>query len=257
MTTDARSARQRAMPSRDLAVHLQRARDSERAHLARELHDELGAILTAAKLELACLRTRFGPTGSEINQRFEHLNATLNSGLALKSRIVEGLCPSSLARMGLQASLAALVRDFSQGAAIPATCTWCDVALAPPTQLAVYRLVQECLTNIGKYAGASRIEVSLLDAGRSAVVMVFDNGVGFDVARTNPGQGLAGMRQRIAACGGQLRVVSCPGKGTRIVTVVPKLQVEAGGTTCHPGEEAEPRQVARLVRSVQCDEPSP
>lgn len=243
MTTDARSARERAMPEPDLAMHLQRARDNERAHLARELHDELGAILTAAKLELACLRTQLGPTSCEINQRVEHLNATLNSGLALKSRIVEGLCPSSLARMGLEASVAALVRDFSLSAAIPATCAWCDVGLAPPTQLAVYRLVQECLTNIGKYADASRVKVSLIDAGRNAVVVVFDNGVGFDVARTQPGHGLAGMRQRIAACGGQLRVASCPGKGTRIVTVVPKLQVEAGGRTSPPGAEAKSRQV--------------
>jgi signal transduction histidine kinase len=204
-------------------LQLRRVREEERAHLARELHDELGSILTAAKLELACLKMQLGAVGSNIEQHFQHLNATLNAGLAFKNRIVEGLTPSSLDAADLGGSLDRLAREFTLSAGIPVTMDHQDVALPQSTQLAIYRVVQECLTNVGRYAKADKVKVSLLDSGRNVIVVVADNGRGFEPAREQFGKhGIAGMRQRVQACGGQLRISSTPGKGTRICAVIPR-----------------------------------
>jgi len=104
--------RERTASLAELATHLQQVREQERGHLARELHDELGALLTAAKLDVARLRSRLGDDAPDTAQRLQHLVETLNRGIALKRRIIEDLRPSSLANLGLAASLEILVRDF-------------------------------------------------------------------------------------------------------------------------------------------------
>src|SRR5206468_5393526 len=99
---------------RELALHLQTVREDERSHLARELHDELGALLTAAKLDAARLKSRLGTMMTpEVRERMAHLNEALNNGIALKRRIIEDLRPSSLSNLGLAAALEILVREFS------------------------------------------------------------------------------------------------------------------------------------------------
>lgn len=207
----------------DSDLQLRRVREEERAHLARELHDELGAILTAAKLELACVKLQLGDVDGEIEKHFQHLNATLNAGLALKSRIVNGLSPSSLGAAGLGVSLDHLAREFTLSTGIQVDLVHEDVILPESTQLTVYRLVQECLTNVGRYAHADKVKVSLLDGGRHVTVVVADNGRGFDPGRYHSGKhGIAGMRERTQGCGGQLRVMSTPGNGTRICAVIPR-----------------------------------
>lgn len=211
----------------DLATHLQRIREQERALLARELHDELGAILTAAKLDVACLKARLCPASPEIDRRLQHLADVLGRGMALKSRVVEGLCPSSLANLGLAASLTNLCRDFSLSSTVGVKLSVEEVRADDPTELAVYRLVQECLTNIGKYAIASTVQVSLVDAGKDIVVEVLDNGVGFDIEQVPSSRyGLAGMRHRVQACGGRLTVTSARQQGTHIMAMLPKVIVE-------------------------------
>ena len=129
---------------RELALHLQTVREDERSHLARELHDELGALLTAAKLDAARLqlaaRARRRPRSTE---RLSHLNEALNSGIALKRRIIEDLRPSSLSNLGLVAALEILARDFSARMELPVECDLHPVSLGPSADLTVYRLVQE------------------------------------------------------------------------------------------------------------------
>ena len=108
--------RERTANLGELATHLQNVREDERGHLARELHDELGALLTAAKLDVARLKSRLGSTQPEATERLIHLTTTLNSGIALKRRIVEDLRPSSLSHLGLVASLEILAREFEERA---------------------------------------------------------------------------------------------------------------------------------------------
>ena len=215
--------RERTANLGELATHLQNVREDERGHLARELHDELGALLTAAKLDVARLKSRLGSAQPEATERLMHLTSTLNSGIALKRRIVEDLRPSSLSHLGLVASLEILAREFEERADLRITTDMETVDLGGSAQLTVYRLVQESLTNIGKYAEASQIFISLQNMNGYVTVEVRDNGKGFDLNATSPNShGLSGMRHRVEAAGGSLTVASSPLAGTKITATLPK-----------------------------------
>lgn len=206
----------------ELATHLQQVREEERGHLARELHDELGALLTAAKLDVARLKSRMGSESPDALQRLQHLTETLNSVIALKRRIIEDLRPSSLSNLGLHASLEILTREFGDRSALPVTTNLEPVELDESSQLTVYRLVQESLTNIGKYAQASQVTVSLQNYGAHISVDVHDDGKGFDTSHFGTaGHGLTGMRHRVEAAGGRLNITSSASNGTHVSAVLP------------------------------------
>lgn len=215
--------RERTANLAELATHLQNVREDERGHLARELHDELGALLTAAKLDVARLKSRLGNSQPEATERIIHLTTTLNSGIALKRRIVEDLRPSSLSHLGLVASLEILAREFEARSEITVSTDLEMVDMAGSVQLTVYRLVQESLTNMGKYAEATQAVISLQNMDGYISVDVQDNGKGFDVGGISPNShGISGMRHRVEAAGGRLTVNSTPNSGTRISAVLPK-----------------------------------
>jgi signal transduction histidine kinase len=218
-----RQVRERTATLAELATHLQQVREEERGHLARELHDELGALLTAAKLDVARLKSKLGASAPEVAQRLQHLTDTLNSGIALKRRIIEDLRPSSLANLGLVASLEILAREFAERSGVEVATSLEPVELDESSQLTVYRLVQESLTNVGKYAEARQVDVSVRNYGNHVEVEIRDDGKGFDVGgiRTST-HGIAGMRHRVEAAGGRLTLNSEPGKGTRIAAALPK-----------------------------------
>lgn len=217
--------RDRTAKLAQLATHLQEVREDERGHLARELHDELGALLTAAKLDVTRIRSRLGSSLPEANERIEHLISTLNSGIALKRRIVEDLRPSSLSHLGLVASLEILAREFADRSGIDIKTALETVELGGSAQLTVYRLVQESLTNMGKYAMATHAAITLRNTEDHVMIEVSDNGQGFDtdkVAATS--HGLAGMRHRVEAAGGKLMIESSPGQGTHIFANLSKIR---------------------------------
>lgn len=218
-----KQVRERTASLAELATHLQNVREDERGHLARELHDELGALLTAAKLDVARIKSRLAGNLPEASERLEHLTSTLNSGIALKRRIVEDLRPSSLSHLGLVASLEILAREFEERSGLTVTTDLETVELGGSAQLTVYRLVQESLTNMAKYASATQAEIRLENFDGYIAVEVRDDGKGFNAGDVNPGShGLAGMRHRVEAAGGRLTVTSAPGTGTRISAVLPK-----------------------------------
>ena len=218
-----KQVRERTASLAELATHLQNVREDERGHLARELHDELGALLTAAKLDVARLKSRLAGNLPEASERLEHLTTTLNSGIALKRRIVEDLRPSSLSHLGLVASLEILAREFEERSGLTVTTDLETVQLCGSVQLTVYRLVQESLTNMAKYADATQAEIRLENSDGYITVEVRDDGKGFAASDVSPGShGLAGMRHRVEAAGGRLTVASAPGTGTQISAVLPK-----------------------------------
>jgi signal transduction histidine kinase len=208
----------------DLTQHLQTVREDERHRLARELHDELGALLTAAKLDVARLKSRLGgEVTPEIADRLQHLSDGLNSGIALKRRIIEDLRPSSLSNLGLVSALEILVREWAQRNEIEVDAEFERVQLRAAGELTVYRLVQEALTNIAKYARASEVQVRVASQDGRVRVTVRDNGAGFDLdAPRVSAHGLLGMRYRLEAEGGQLVMESAPGKGTLIRADLPE-----------------------------------
>jgi signal transduction histidine kinase len=206
----------------ELATHLQQVREDERGHLARELHDELGSLLTAAKLDVARLKSRMDKSSPEVTERLQHLTTTLNNVIALKRQIIEDLRPSALANLGLTASLEILTSEFAQRSGIVVDALLEPVELTASMQLTVYRIVQESLTNIGKYAQAQRASVNLSQHDSQVTVEICDNGIGF-----TPGSllvkshGLTGMRHRVESVGGRFVLQSQPGSGTTVSASIP------------------------------------
>ncbi len=214
----------------ELNNRLETAREDERNRLARDLHDELGSLLTSAKLDAARIKSRLAGGAPEALERLDHLVATLNSVIAVKRRIGEDLRPSALGNLGLVVTLEILAREFAEQSGVQVECDLAPVKLAPAAQMVVYRLVQEAITNITKYAKASHVWLSLSACDGRVAVSVRDDGVGFDPAATrNTAYGLVGMRFRVAAEQGTLTVVSMPGHGTSIQVSLPEAsRIEPG-----------------------------
>jgi len=206
----------------ELTHHLQTAREDERSRLARDLHDELGSLLTSAKLDAARIKSRLGDRAPEASEQLMHLVGTLNSGIELKRRIVEDLRPSSLTQLGLAVTLEILAREFEERSGATVERVFEPVKLSPSAELVVYRLLQEAITNITKYAQARHVWIQVNDGSGFVQVSVRDDGVGFDTSvPPASAYGLLGMRYRVKAEGGSMHITSWPGHGTLIEARLP------------------------------------
>ena len=206
-----------------LAQHLETAHEDERARLARDLHDELGALLTSAKLDVARIKARLGASAPEAQERLAHLVGTLNEVIALKRSITEDLRPSSLAHLGLSATLEIQAREFAERSGLGVHTDVLPVSLTPAAELIVFRLVQEAITNITKHAQARHVWVTVAPQGQRVAVSVRDDGVGFNpLVPLSASHGLIGMRFRIEAEGGTLALQSSAGNGTLIQVSLPR-----------------------------------
>lgn len=205
----------------EMATHLVRAREDERAHIARELHDEMGGLLTAIKLDFARLR-RMPGLPEKATERMLSIESRLNEGIALKRRIIENLCPSSLEQLGLVPALEILCRDLANTLVVAVHTDLQPVAVEKSADLTLYRVVQESLTNIGKYAHCQHVHVQLKQSGQRVQLTVRDDGQGFEPCRVSLGRhGILGMRVRLESHGGRLTVNSAPGQGTIVTAVLP------------------------------------
>lgn len=216
---------------RNLAGHHVNAREDERGRVARELHDEMGGLLTAMKLEIARLR-RVPEVPPLALERVAGIEQRLNEGIAVKRRIVENLRPSSLDQLGLIPALEVLCHDTGAALGITVEADLSPVDLDKNAELTAYRLVQESLTNVSKYAQARRVQVRLAQAGDRVQVRVQDDGRGFDTEAVPAGHhGLLGMRVRVESHAGHLRVHSAPGRGTCIEADLPASAAGNPGVT--------------------------
>jgi signal transduction histidine kinase len=206
----------RTQELRALAKHLQMVREDEKDHLARELHDELGALLTVAKLELQGLRKQV-ETRPDLTARVERVSSRINQVIVLKRRMVEDMRPSALSMLGLQSALQQLCRDMASAMDIPIHVDIADTRLTPESDLVIYRFFQEALTNVAKYSKASNVWVELLETDSHLKLGIRDDGVGFDTQLALAGRhGLTGMRYRMDSLGGAMTLASQPGEGTNI-----------------------------------------
>jgi len=206
---------------RELAGYLIIAREDEKAHLARELHDELGALLTAAKLHLARLRGKPFEDPA-IAAGLKVVNQHLDKGIALKRRIVEDLRPSSLETLGLTITLTNLCAEVGMRLNMAIQTDFDEVCLTEGGHLAIYRLIQEALNNVCKHANAARVRVSVKSEPTLVTVQIEDDGIGFDPSGPrSAAHGIAGMRFRIEQLNGSLSVASRPGAGTLLQATMP------------------------------------
>ena len=199
-------------------------REEERARVARELHDDLGALLTAAKFDTARLKRSLGTVEPDVQDRINHLNATINEGIALKRRIIEDLRPSALFNLGLIAALEIHARELESrsGLKLHLALDLQQALLSEEVKLTIYRLVQESFSNIAKHANATEVHLKLRVDDTHVIATVIDNGRGFDPAvMPKNSHGLTGMRYRVAAHGGEIRIESIIGSGTQIDAWLP------------------------------------
>lgn len=202
-----------------LASHLQTVSEREKAAIARELHDELGALLTASKMDVNWVRKHLTAEQLDLGEKLDRALNNLVQGVQAQRRVIENLVPSTLASFGLVVAL----REYLTG--MQDASEWAlELDLPPDTldisddvAIAMFRIAQESVNNITKYAHAKRVCVRVRTPVDAISMEIEDDGVGFDAAQVRMNShGLAGMRQRMVALRGTLHVRSEVGRGTRV-----------------------------------------
>jgi signal transduction histidine kinase len=207
----------------ELTSYLHKVREDERRSLARELHDELGSILTAAKLDVAFIKSRCAQSNPELVAKCDRIAGMLDQGTALKRRIIDNLRPSTLDMLGLAPAARDLVESFASEERITVDAEIDEeIVLRNDDALTLYRIIQEALANVAKHANATQAWVELGRAGDLVHLLVRDDGKGFDpLSVPQSGHGVAVMRQRIRALGGKFSLTSSSGAGTTIEVWLP------------------------------------
>ena len=205
-----------------LSTELVRVQEEERRTIARELHDEVGQVLMAIKVELAVAQRRLATSGGP-ERMLDDAQAITDGALNTVRDLSHLLHPAMLDDLGLVAVLEWYLAGFGKRHGIPVELLQDGMTgrLAPEIEAAAYRVVQEALTNIAKHAKATLAFVYLRCSAATFEVTIEDNGIGFDPARPRRGLGLIGIRERVANLGGRVHVNSAPGEGTRLTIEVP------------------------------------
>jgi len=228
-----RIRRQRAKEVQDtrdlqhLSAKLLNAQEEERRSIARELHDEVGQALTAIKVELAVAQRAIEGAGGPATV-LEDARSITESTLHTVRDLSHLLHPALLDDLGLAAATEWYLKGFARRHGIRADLLHdrMDERLAPETEAAVYRIIQEALTNVAKHAKATNCRIYLQRLTNTLLVTVEDDGAGFDPAAPHHahetrGLGLVGIRERVSQLGGTVRLESAPGKGTRLTVELP------------------------------------
>jgi signal transduction histidine kinase len=209
----------------ELSNHLQVVREDEKSKLARDLHDELGGIMVSAKMDVAWVEKRLKATDPEAASKLARAQQALDDGVQIKRRIIEELRPTLLDNLGLSAALEWQVHEICDAAGLKSTIeTPSDDTVIPPTvAIALYRILQEALTNIVKYARAKNVNVDLAVSSDNVSLVIEDDGVGIpDKAQTDKlSHGIAGMRQRVRALRGEFSIERGADGGTVIEVNIP------------------------------------
>ncbi len=207
-----------------LSSFLQTHYEREKARLARELHDELGGILTPAKMDLSWLQAHLG-SDAQSSERMTRLSALIDQGIDLKRRVIEELHPSLLDHLGLASAVQWYMEEACGAAKID-----CNLVVSPKLErmdpdreIAIYRIIQESITNVVRHSKAKKVEVRMERNDKGLHISVRDDGIGIadlDRARKQS-HGVAGMTQRTRALDGTFKMESRPGEGTRVEVFVP------------------------------------
>jgi signal transduction histidine kinase len=212
---------------RELSARVLEAREEEKTLIARELHDELGQLLTALKMDLSWMRERLPADNAELAGKARQMNAMLDQTVASVRRISADLRPLMLDDLGLTDAAQWLVEDFGRRAGIECRLDLnADAgldALERPAATAVYRALQESLTNIARHSGAksARVALGLRDGALELEIEDDGRGISREEIAKSRSLGLKGMRERIVYLGGSLEVEGAPGRGTRVRVRLP------------------------------------
>jgi signal transduction histidine kinase len=217
---------------RALTAHLLSVRDSERAAIARELHDEFGQALTSLQLGLAWLARNVAPAQKPLLARIGALSDATAGMIRSVRNITVELRPGALDELGLAKTLKFAAREFETSAGIRCgfRTNTLGVTFNRPAAVAVYRIVQAALTNVARHARASSVRVTLMTSARDLILTVTDDGRG--ISRTRVGSplslGISGMRERTLALGGSFTLAGSRGEGTLLRARMPLSRVVTG-----------------------------
>ncbi len=208
---------------RQLAAYQERVKEDERKRIAREIHDELGQNLMALRIDIAMLEARTGDVHPRLNLKTRQVLKHVDNSIKSVRSIINNLRPSVL-DLGLQAALEWQVAQFEKRTGIS-----CDLLESPHFPLddeqatALFRVVQESLTNVARHAQATLVTISLRAESGKVVIKIADNGVGlYPGCRRKPNSfGLLGIGERVSSLGGEFKVDSVPGEGTVLTVAVP------------------------------------
>lgn len=210
---------------RQLTAHLINIREEERKRIGREIHDELGQQLTAIKMDVAWISKKTDPSNEPFKTKLQNVITLLDGGNQSIRRILNELRPVILDDYGLVEALRWQAQQFSANAGVVVNFKTSDTQIRVAEDIAtcVFRVFQEALTNVTRYAKAKKLEVSLDIDEESLLLNIEDDGVGFDMELTNTKKsfGILGMKERVFSLQGDFSLVSTPGVGTKIIVNIP------------------------------------
>lgn len=211
------------MELRQLSISLQSVREEERTRISRELHDDLGQQLTGIKLELTWLNGRLKDGRQPEHGMLDGMREMLDEAIVSVRRISTELRPRILDDLNLAEAVCWQVGELTKRSNIQAVCNLpaAELVTNDATATALFRIVQEALTNIARHAHADQVEVSFLTDGDELLLTVRDSGKGFVHDHSGSGIGLVSMRERATAVGGKFTIMSAPGHGTTIEVRIP------------------------------------
>ena len=218
---------------RELSSALQTIREEEKTRIARELHDELGQTLTALKMDTAAIESELDPAQYALRKRTAAMKQLIDATVSSVRRIATDLRPVMLDNLGLVPTLEWLGAQFAERTGIRVDLDIPDenLGVSGDAATAIFRIVQEALTNVARHSGADEAGVAVRRQGGNVVVRIRDNGRGFFEADTRKARsfGLLGMRERATVLGGELKISSPAEKGTQIEAVIPAFGTAGTG----------------------------
>lgn len=209
---------------RRLSQHIVQVQEHERKSISRELHDEVGQMLTGLRMELANLDGPAIQQNASDYQRLQEAKRLTERTLQCVRDLSMLLRPSMLDDLGLSPAVNWQAKEFSRRSGIPVDVTIEGEVDSVPDEVrtCLYRVVQEALTNVARHAGAKRIRLLVKREGEHVSVAIEDDGAGFNVGTSRPnGLGLIGLKERVAELSGTVQIASAPGKGTRVSVQIP------------------------------------
>jgi PAS domain S-box-containing protein len=211
---------------RALAERLQWVREEDRKRVARDLHDQIGQILTAIKMDMTWMTRHLPESEVEVLARLTESIQLINDGVKSVRAICSGLRPGVLDDLGLAAAIEWQASEFASRNDVNCQVTVppVDLHLDGDRATAAFRIFQECLTNVIRHAQAKSVRVSLCQEDENILLVVEDDGIGFcesDLSNSLGSLGLLGMKERAQFCGGDVQISSSPGEGTTVTVRVP------------------------------------
>ncbi len=220
---------------RDLSCHLETAREDERTRIAREIHDELGSLLTVLKMDLSWLNKQLPADLSKCHEKAGVMNRHLDDAIQTVRKIIADLRPSILDHLGLLAAIDWKIDEFREQTGIQCVLTVPEnnIVMDESRDIAVFRIMQEALTNIALHSGATKVILDVETGANCLMMKITDNGCGMTKAQIHKSgkYGILGMHERARHFGGEITIASNPGKGTILVLNMPLKLPQSG--SCH------------------------